>query len=299
MPAKFFGEYLLGKGAITREMLLEAVKLQQSIARPLCAMAIEKGFLTEEQLATLDAEIEASDGDRVQVQVNREGVLSLASKSKTGGGMSDKGLFLAEALAQKGYLKLADLQRHFVAYKKQVVPEDKQFWMYQKMREKILPHVPLRDVISVFLQVSIDSFVESTKQSIDMREVSVDMDMRFQTDFVFDQHVYGEKDFHFVLALPESITIAIASYMSGRLCADVDDMTLDACAEFLNIVLGKALRQLSFKEYALFAEAPRITKKDMMRTRLGSHCIALQMKTTIDDFFIMFFFDEWEDAPPA
>ena len=276
-------------------MLVEAVKLQQSIARPLCAMAIEKGFLTEEQLAVLDAEIQGSDGERVQVQVNEAGVLSLAPQKKPGASLSDKGLFLAEALAQKGYIKLADLQKHFNAYRKEVVPEDKQFWTYQRMREAVLPHVPLRDVIAVFLQVSIDSFVESTRQSIDLREVKVDMDVRHQLDYVFDQKVHGDKTFAFVLALPESITLAIASYIMGRLCAEVDDIVLDAVAEFLNVVLGKALRQLSFRHYTLSAGAPRVTKRDMMRVLLGSHSVALRMKTTIDDFYIMFFFDEWED----
>ena len=54
MPARFFGQFLLERGEITREQLLDASEYQHSINTPLCALAVEEGYLSQEQLKTLD-----------------------------------------------------------------------------------------------------------------------------------------------------------------------------------------------------------------------------------------------------
>lgn len=293
--AKFFGEYLVDKGIITREQLAEAVKIQQGVKRPLCAMAIEKGFLGPQQLAALDAEIQEADGESVGVEI-KDDMMTFKQKKQPYHGMSDKGLYLAEALAQQGYVKLTDLARLFVEYKKEALQTDRQFWMNQHIRETILPSMPHKEIVSLMLQVTIDTFIEYTKQSIRVVGVQEDIEVRHEksAEYIFTQQVLGDRNFYFVIGLPESLTLAIASHILGQLRGEVDEMVLDAVAEFLNVVLGNALRKLSMKNVKLTARAPSVTTKTEMRRHLAGRAIAIKMKTAVDSFYIILVFEERE-----
>jgi len=44
MSSRFFGQYLLEKGRITSQQLLDALECQKSITLPIGTMALERGF---------------------------------------------------------------------------------------------------------------------------------------------------------------------------------------------------------------------------------------------------------------
>ncbi|HZA56441.1 MAG TPA: hypothetical protein VE616_19520, partial [Candidatus Udaeobacter sp.] len=49
MNTRFFGQYLLEKGRITSQQLLDALEYQKEITTPIGAMSLEQSLLTTEQ----------------------------------------------------------------------------------------------------------------------------------------------------------------------------------------------------------------------------------------------------------
>lgn len=293
MPAKFFGEYLLERGVITREMLTEATALQPALTRPVCAAAVEKGLLSADQLAALDAERGMEEGKTLRIQV-KDGKLSFEPRDKTFLDLSDQGLALAEALIEKGHLKLTDLQWLLRDYKKDVLEQDKQFWVYQQIREKILEGVPHKDLVSAFLQATVDTYIERTQRTVRFLDVKEDLDLRDEVDYVFSQQISGDRSFVFALGLPEDEVRVVASHLLGSEVREIDELALDAVSEVVNVAVGIGCRRLSAKNCKLHADSPHITTKTMMRRLVPPRALTVRMKTTSSMFYVMFFFEERE-----
>ena len=50
MSTRFFGQYLLEKGRITSQQLLDALECQKGVTAPIGVIALERGLLTTEQI---------------------------------------------------------------------------------------------------------------------------------------------------------------------------------------------------------------------------------------------------------
>ena len=56
MPSKFFGQFLLERGVIGRDVFLGALQYQKSIQNPTCVVSLYGGYFSRPQLAELDRE---------------------------------------------------------------------------------------------------------------------------------------------------------------------------------------------------------------------------------------------------
>jgi len=63
MGAMFFGQYLLSKGIISREALIDAIELQRRSNLSLPELADKKGYMSEGQQAAILARYRTSDAD--------------------------------------------------------------------------------------------------------------------------------------------------------------------------------------------------------------------------------------------
>ncbi|MBN1268241.1 MAG: chemotaxis protein CheX [Kiritimatiellae bacterium] len=284
MAAKFFGQYLLEKGAITRAMLLDAIEYQRQINTPLCMLAVEKGYLSRDQLRALDEAHKTSDKKFMELAV-KENMLSFEQLEELGNARSERWMFLGEALVQRGHLTLVRLNELLEEYTRDLQPAATE-------TDDALAGVPEQEVVSALLQVTVDLFLHYTKQIVQI--VSVDKARAEPDDiaYVFAQRVTGDKKFHYALALPEELILSIASYMLGEQVAEVDDMALDTVSEFVNVVIGNGCTKLSMENFKVHAEPPRVMTKQMMQDLLPSHIVAVNMRTTKGVFRILFFFEQ-------
>lgn len=277
MGAQFFGEFLLEKGAVTREMLADAATLQNFIVRPPLALGIEKGVFRPDELRALDAAFQA----RAAPGAAKKPFLDL----------SDNALTLAEALVLRGHLRLEDLCRLVQEYKKEVLHKDRQFWLYQHMRETILEGIPHRDVVSFFLQVFLEAYAAAAKENVRIAEMKENVDLRHEMDCVFSQRIEGTPRFHFALLLNEKQVLAFVSALLGQPVNTLDGLALDAVSEFLNVTTGNACRRLSMAGRQFSAEPPSVTTKAMMRKLIPGQCLAARLTGPSGPFAVMFFFE--------
>mgnify|MGYP001595311946 CR=1 FL=1 len=150
MATKLFGQFLLERGAISREALLEAVKHQKSIHVPLCALAIEQGYFTKEQLVQLDAERQRSD--RAYMDIARQaGVLNAGQIEELSKLHSDRWIFLGEAILEKGFLTLAQMNTFLEEYRREQGEPDPEVRPTQA-------EIPHKGIVQAFVQITVDVF---------------------------------------------------------------------------------------------------------------------------------------------
>ena len=290
MSTKFFGEYLVEKKVITEAMLEEAIRYEQWISRPYIALAMKKGILTNEQINALDAEFAAPPSPSVQVQIKGENVVFSRPKESSAD-LTTKSLVLGEALVQKGHLTLAQLKQFLEDYRTNAFDPDRQFWLHQYIRERTLQSIPHPDIVSIMLQITIDSFVNHIKLLVNPTVIRTGVDARLTSEHVFSQEISGDRKFHYALGLSDAFVRVVASRLLECDCTEIDDMALDAVAEFVNIVVGEACRRFSTKNIMLKAEPPVVATQEVMRTFISQNCLSAEMKTDIGSFYVILFFE--------
>lgn len=281
MAPRFFGQYLLEKGVITREMLLDAMQYQKSINQPLCALAVERGFLSAEQLQQLDDDLKQSDRKFMEEAVKR-GMLTFQQLETLAEGKSERWLFLGEALVQRGHITLTRLQQVLKEYRTQQTPAP--------ATSSKLGDIAEKEVIALLLDVTVDLFVHYTKQIVQVTSVEHTQAEPEDVSYVFSQEVRGDKNFHYALALPEKLTLSIASHILGENQAEANDLVLDAVSEFVNVVIGNGCTRLSMQDYKVTAQAPLVMTKEMIHKLLPAKVIAVNLRTVQGDFRVFFFF---------
>jgi len=285
MSTKFFGQFLLEKGVISREVLLDAVQHQKSINLPLCALAVEHGYLTAEQLEALDAEHTKSDRKFMEIAL-QDGMLTYGQLESLSKVRSERWVFFGEALVRRGHLSLVELNTLFEEYRAKQQPAADEL-------TETLADVPDKLIISSLLRTTLDLFLHYTKQIIKVKSVVARCEPPEDIAYVFAQKVTGNRPFFYALALPEELTLLVADYIMQEENARIDEMVLDAVTEFVNIVVGNACASLDMADYKVSAEPPQLMLKETFLKLLSScNGVTVDLETAKGDFRAFFLFCE-------
>lgn len=288
MSVKFFGQFLLECGAITREMLLDAIRYQKEINKPLCALALEKGYLDKQQIEALDAEHLRSDKKFMEIAISSK-ILTFDQLEELYKAKSARWVFLGEALVDRRYLTLSQLNDLFEEYRRQLPVEEGKL-------EDLLEGMPEPDILTAMLQVTVDLFIHYTKQIVQVESVEKTAQKLEGVAYMFAQKVVGDRVFHYALALPEELTLAIASHMMGTDQTEINPTVLDAVSEFANVVVGNGCTRLCLKSFKVMPEPPRIMTQETVAKLHPTEVVSVNMKTTKGTFRVLFFFEEVNDT---
>ena len=116
MAVMFFGQYLVEKGVVTREVLLQAIELQESVNLSVGAVAVSMGFLTEIDVERINQAQRTEDlrfGDMATKLglLNQEQFQQVLTKQK------NNHLYIGEALVRVGGLTSTSLPRYLEEFK--------------------------------------------------------------------------------------------------------------------------------------------------------------------------------------
>lgn len=115
MAVKFFGQFLVEAGAVTREALLAAVELQERHNLRFGEVAVAMGFATKAEIERAHLAQRHEDLQLGHILV-RQGVMTEAQMDQVVTRQRNSHLFVGEALVREGALTQAELERHLVAY---------------------------------------------------------------------------------------------------------------------------------------------------------------------------------------
>jgi len=283
---KFFGQFLLERGAVDSEALLNVLAFLRHDTPPLCALAVEKGCFTPDQMADLDRQHGKTKRKHLTLAA-LNGMLTFPRLSALHA-ETDCGRwhFLAEALLETGDLSLVQMSGLLAAYR-----DERERASKMPVTGVDLADVPHRDVLLPVLRITLELFLRYTRQLVRITGVAVGEASWADDGHVFAQTVSGTGGFTYALALPGALTLSIARSMLQQEFAAVDDLVLDAVSEFVNVVVGNGCAQLG-RALKLQSGPPQVLTPKMARCLLPKCVpIAVTMRTAKGEFLVMFYFE--------
>ena len=284
MAAEFFGLNLLERGTITREALLEAVSLQSTVGRPLCAEVIEKGMLSPDQMAALE-ERQAATGRGYLELALLDNMIMFQDLEALTRKHPERAVWLAEVLLRRGHVGLREMSDAFAAFAR--VKGSRMTDL-----DVVLGDIRNRELVKTFLRVTVDLFLHYTDQVVKADRV-YDESPRFdEMPHLFSQKVTGRETFYFVLAIPDTLACSIASHIMGEPCTVIADMAEDAVCEFVNVAVGHGCSEMASQRLSLAAKPPELITREKLGALRGHGITAADMRTTQGDFCAVFY---WQD----
>jgi hypothetical protein len=233
MSNKFFGQYLLEKGVISKTQLLAAIDLQKASHLSLGQIAINKGYLTEEQAKQINTEQQRSDKRYGAIAVSM-GLLKSRQVSEIFIAQQNARKFFGEILVEQKFLdktSLIDyLEEHAELKKRSTLQLDNA--IYAQQHGKLIA-----DTINTLVR----QFLRITKQKIQVESFQEGSMTVPQGEWAFSQMVQ--------LSYPVNVGIMMDDGLIGDVAESFLDMQIrdnqavcqDSVCEFLNIIMGNSL----------------------------------------------------------
>ena len=117
MSAKFFGQYLIERGAISSSQLREALDLMESDYEKLGELAIKLGYLRKEDVSRLHREQRYVDSPLGELAIER-GLMTREQLEELLSRQRDTRLRIGEALVRLGYIEESKIETHFLTFKR-------------------------------------------------------------------------------------------------------------------------------------------------------------------------------------
>ncbi len=262
MAIKFFGHFLLDEGFITSEELTKAVDYQASVNLSLGQLAVRESFISEKEATkindkqqTLDkrfGEVAESLGLLCNEQIEK--LLSLQKSEK---------IFFGDVLIRMNFMdeeKLNDQLTRFEYLQKLEVVE------LNESIKKLDKEDIIKDALGVFQTLFLRIAHEPIKLlSIETQNVTT------HEGILVLQKMRGDKHLNFALQADDSVSLSIAQSFLKMEFDSVDEMVVDAMAEFVNIILGNISVKLSSDNVKVGLTPPEVldtslfTCKEYMR----------------------------------
>lgn len=250
MSVKFFGQFLLEKGKIIREELLDALKFQKEVNVKLGTIALDSGYLTVEQIEQITRLQQQSDKMFGEIAVAHNYLtekqleeLLLIQKNER--------ISLGEALVQKGYLTLAELALELKDYKQS------QHGVTERIYAEI-KKTPDSLLAEVFLDMTIKLFRRIADIEMQVLNIHNNADRISPHLWNFYQNFSGKSAGVFILSVPDPILLSIASHMAQEKIWEIDNFAKDGVKEFVNYIVGNSVAKLSQENLPLELQPPKI-----------------------------------------
>jgi CheY-specific phosphatase CheX len=251
MSAKFFGQYLLEKGRITSQQLVDALEYQKSITAPIGALALDQGLLTVDQIKLILGRQLKSERRFGELAVSL-GLLTQARVDELIQTQSSHKLLLGEALMVKGYISVETLERELKEYKKE---EDK----LSTQLNATFNTIGNKQIVKTFTDLMVMMFNNFGQQDIKVEQCEMGKENIRLFRWVISQKIAGENvEFNCLLSVPPKLLLQMASTMLDEIISTADELALDATKEFVNIANGNACAKLSENGVALTMLPPEV-----------------------------------------
>lgn len=247
---KFFGQYLLEKGRISSQQLLDVVDFQSTTNARLGTLASERGFLSEDQVKQVNSAQKTTDrlfGDlAVDLgYLTSEQLAELVEIQKTAR------LFLGEALVEKGILSADDLERELALFKAEQQSS-------QMMIRGALVQLKSAELIVDVLDMVLKLFKRIIHENVLIEDCHQDRSQWLPFDWVVSQEFTGDVRARFYIGIPNKLLLKIASKMLEEPFTEAGELAQDAAKEFVNVMCGNICAKLSQRDLNVSLKPPKI-----------------------------------------
>lgn len=255
MSSMFFGHYLLERGAIGREALLDAIKRQREVNLSLADLAAEQGLIsasTADQIRTLYRISERTMEDLCRA----EGGLAGSDIDHLKKIQADRWLRIGQALVAGGHLSEEAVEAHFAGYREREMAE-------QKTLDEDFDHLPEPRIVRACTELALRHVARITGLPVKLQKISTSDGILDDGWYRFSQNIVGDRWFRISVDFPEPVFAIAANGMLGVAVDPASEAAIDAGCELVNLIGGNACTRLEPDGLRLRPEPPYATTRSL------------------------------------
>lgn len=280
---KFFGQYLLEKGVLSKDELISSINYQKSKILKLGEIALDKGFISEKNIAKIHNEQKKTDMRFGDLAVDM-GIITLTQLEEIITIQKNNHIYLGEAIVECGYMSNEEVDKELGLFKE----EQKSVPPIEVMIKEDIPNKQL-------VEVSVDLTEKMMRRVGDM--ISKAGQLRVETTplknlgFVSILEYKGDVSSRYILNLSKDVAHQIAKRTFKKDSLPYDEELLsDTTSEFVNVVCGNVrskMLELGKKIEILPPSRFTVQEKDTIELLEGEQAIIIPGYTTLGDYEIV------------
>ena len=280
MGSMFFGQYLLSKGAINREALIDAIERQRKTNLSLVELAVRDGSLEPQRAEGILTRYRTTDAGLEELcleygQIDREKLDELRRIQRSGW------LKIGSALVANGHLTRDQVTEHLAAFHE--VQHEANQRLEADFRACNDP-----ETVKTIVELSIFHLKRFTNGPVKLQTLSEDEGVLSAGRRRYAQKLMGDRELCIALDLPSQVATVAAQGFIGIPVEDDSEVAIDAVCECVNIIGGHACTRLEASGFRLRPEPPFSTEGDEpvgdLRSAIRAHVMAGDSKVDVRVF---------------
>ncbi|MCU0305532.1 MAG: chemotaxis protein CheC [Thermoanaerobaculales bacterium] len=248
MATMFFGQYLLARGIIDRQALLDALDRQRRSNLSLPELAVQQGMMDRHRADAVMARYRMSH-DSMEAILAGTGGLNAEEIKRLQSRQRSSWLRIGAALVEGGHLTEEEIAASLDEFRSLESAADQE--IRQAMR-----HLPGSDAVGACVELTVFHFERVTGRPAKLGSVSFEADRLGEGLQRFSQRLVGDGDYTIAVDLPSELVTAVAQGMLGFTVPVGSESEADAVCEFINLIGGNACTRIEQLGQVLRPEPP-------------------------------------------
>lgn len=255
MFTQLFGNYLLNKKLVTPKELNEALDFQKTVHIKLGVMAVNSEFMSADDVNAVH-EMQSKVDKKFGELAIEMGFLDAEKLEILLGTQKSGHLLLGQAMIDKNYMTLEQFEEALNEYKKEYRLTGEQYNLLQNgdaqeaikafySFDNLIEGKLYKDYLSLLVR-NIIRFIDNDFKLLDITSIT-----SYKYEWMASQEIQGEVELFTCIEASEKAFIGFASKYGKEDYTENDEYTKSAVGEFLNLVNGLFLVNMSNKDIEL------------------------------------------------
>lgn len=267
MYTQFLGNYLLNKGYITSEQLVEALQYQKSVQLKLGVLAIHAGYMTSSQVEQVHI-MQTHQNERFGELAVKAGFLTEEQVTQLLNSQKPDYLLLSQALVDKGYMTTSEFEKAMSEYQSEyeITESDLNNEHNKKIEQMIQNFYNLDEdqnskLSTQYITLLFNNIIRFIGKDFTPHE-AVRLSV-YPTNQCVTQKITGEFATETALDMDETSMIAFASRYAGEEFTANDEFVQASIEDFINLNNGLYVVNLSNESSIELSLEPPTFKQGM------------------------------------
>jgi hypothetical protein len=248
MGSMFFGQYLLSKGVISRDALIDAIELQRKTNLSLVELAVREDLLESRRAESILTRYRTTEASLDELCLDVGG-LSREQLDKLREIQQSDWVRIGAALVAGDHLSRDEVETHL-----QTFHQDQREADQQLQADFLACRDP--ETVKTVVELSIFHLKRFTDRPVKLQSLDEDNGELAEGLRRYGQKLVGDRELYVVLDLPPEIASKVALGFIGIPVEGDSEVAIDAVCECVNIIGGHACTRLEASGFRLRPEPP-------------------------------------------
>jgi len=265
----FFGQYLLSRGVISREVLIETIERQRETNLSLVELAVREGWIEPQRAEGILSRYRTTDAGLEELcleygQIDRDKLEELLRIQRS------DWVRIGAALIDGGHLTRDQVEEHLAAF-------DELQQQTNQQLEADFRACKDPETVKTVIELAVFHLQRFTNGPVKLQTLTTDGGGLSSGRRRYAQKLVGDRELCCALDLPSQVATVVAQGFIGIAVEDDSEVAIDAVCECVNIIGGHACTELEASGFRLRPEPPFSTRGDEPAGELGSSICARVM----------------------